>query len=111
MKQTCACVDGLFLASDGECYECEHGIFNAPQAICECPVDKFKESNADETGCVCLEGYLMAPTGECIFCDDSLPLFEALVIDECTCVEGATLVEGACECKTGYLRLVFSLAY
>ena len=103
MKQTCACVEGLFLANDGECYQCEHGIFNALEAICECQVEKFKESNDDETGCVCLDGYLMARTGECIQCDDSLPLFDALVIDECTCVEGATLVEGACVCKTGYM--------
>ena len=103
MKQTCACVDGLLLANDGACYQCDHGIFSASDASCECPVDKFKELNADETGCDCLDGYLIAPTGECIRCDDSLPLFEALVIDECTCVEGATLVDGACECKTGYM--------
>ena len=103
MKQTCACNDGLLLAKDGECYECEHGIFNAPEAICECPVDKFKESNADETGCVCLDGYLMAPTGNCILCDDSSDLFDSLVIEECTCVDGATVVDGVCECKTGYM--------
>ena len=103
MKQTCACIDGLFLANNGECYECVHGIFNAPEAICECPVEKFKESNADETGCVCLDGYLMAPTGECIYCDEESPLFDALIIDECTCVDGATVVDGVCECKTGYM--------
>ena len=103
MKQTCACVDGLFLANDGQCYKCEQGIFNAPEGICECPVEKFKISINDGTGCDCLDGYLLAPTGECIRCDESSPLFAALVIDECTCVEGATLVDGACECKTGYM--------
>ena len=47
----------------------------------------------------------MTSTDECIFCDDTSHLFDALVNDECTCVEGATLVEGICECKAEYMFL------